>query len=74
MGKLVNIAASYVVGGGVVERYEGATSFDMNVGSDDSDDEIIQNASERAKSIVAKSGCWSPGLVNITDVSIAKVY
>jgi hypothetical protein len=67
---VVQVKACYVVGGGVVERYEGETQFSMNADDHATYDELFNEASERARNKVARSGCWVPSLVVINDIYI----
>lgn len=70
MARLVEVKARYVVGGGVVERYEGEKRFSMNADDHATYDELLNDATERARNMVARDGCWSPSLVVINDIYI----
>lgn len=70
MVRTIDVTAGYEVGGGVVEFYQGSKAFSMNVSGEASDDDVREAASARAKQEVARSGCWSPSLVRITDIAI----
>lgn len=70
MTKIVEVKASYVVGGGVITRYEGEKSFTMNADDHSTYAALLDAATKRARNIVARAGCWSPSLVVIKDIFI----
>ncbi|MEY8174669.1 hypothetical protein [Burkholderia multivorans] len=43
----------------------------MNVAADVGDDDIEAEARARARSIIAKAGCWTPAAVRITALTFA---
>lgn len=66
----VEVRVRYVVGGGCVERYEGEKRFSMNADDHATYSELQDAATQRARSIIARDGCWSPSLVVINDIYI----
>ncbi|MDR9230016.1 hypothetical protein [Burkholderia multivorans] len=69
--RTVEVVVEYVAGGWPAERYEGRTRFGMNVAADVGDDDIEAEARARARSIIAKAGCWTPAAVRITALTFA---
>lgn len=71
MIETVTVAADWSVQG-MSASYKGTHTFGLNVGRDESPEDIEMRARARARQLVAYGGCWPVRAVQISSLQVTR--